>query len=342
MSPVSNVGMVQELISTAIFVSAGASILYPLLKQMWVGPAPFGALPGIAAFTGIASFLFAGILVWFNARLGYCLGIFAGMAIIPWLILTEELSFSRTATSWILLDGPDGVFPEAAKVMLLGQLRILSTFLIVLAIGRASLPLLPPRFLLGGHALNEQTWPALVVSVLVLLTWFIHSAIPYRIPMFVRGGGPDLRIIHVEKRGLRITEAEASVSRDRKVYLSRHDRRLFQYRFRTVSSVGTASQALYERVRAFAQSPGLLKAHTSPTNALHSWNGEGWYVVLDGAPALAFITENQATPPREVVDLFEEMQKVPSIQAWPGAVKDVCLGFCYSVIQPPEPKGSGR
>jgi hypothetical protein len=220
---------------------------------------------------------------------------------------------------------------------MLGQLRIVSTFLIVLAICSSLLRLLPAQFLLRRHPLNQQTWPALVVGVLVLLIWFIHSAVPYRTPFFTRGGGPDLWIVHVEKHGLRIREAEAGVFRDRKVYFSRDDRRLFQYRFQTVSSWGSASQALYEEVRAFAQSP---EAHTASTTVLHAWNGEGWYVLLEDAPPRAFTTENQTTPPREVVDLFEEMQKAPSTQTQLGSTKDICLGFCYSLIKAPEPKGS--
>ena len=335
--------MVQKLISTAIFVGAAASIAYTLLKQMWVGPAPLDALPGIAAVAGIASFLLAAVYLWFNSRLGHGLWIFAGMATMPWLILTEELSFSRNVTSWILLDGPDGSFPGQADLMILGQLRIVSTLLIVLAIGCAALRLLPARFLLGRRPLNQQTWPwALIVSVLVLVIWFIHSAMPYRTPILARGGAPEFRIIHVEKRGLRIREAEASLSRDGKVNLSRDDRRLFQYRFRIVSSWGSISQALHARVRTFAQSPDLTQARTSPTSDLHSWDGEGWYVVLEGARPLAFTTEDHTAPPRDVVDLFEEMQKVPSIQARPDAIKDVCLGFCYSPIQPPEPRASGQ
>ena len=67
-------GMVQKLISTGIFIGAAASVAYPLLKQRWVGPAPFDTLPGIAALAGIASFLLAAIAIWFNSRLGHCLG----------------------------------------------------------------------------------------------------------------------------------------------------------------------------------------------------------------------------------------------------------------------------
>jgi hypothetical protein len=92
------------------------------------------------------------------------------------------------------------------------------------------------------------------------------------------------------------------------------------------------SLSTLERARAFVTSPELLNLHTPPAKALRSWNAEGWYVVLHDSRPLAFTSEYRTTPPREVADLFHEIEKLPTREVGTAAVRDVCLGFCYDPI----------
>jgi hypothetical protein len=84
----------------------------------------------------------------------------------------------------------------------------------------------------------------------------------------------------------------------------------------------------HTQVEAFKKSVELLTLQPMPAVMLHSWNAEGWYVV-GKAKILAFTTENQTAPPRVVVDMFSEIEKVPVVATLTVSGRDVCLGFCY-------------
>ncbi len=79
----------------------------------------------------------------------------------------------------------------------------------------------------------------------------------------------------------------------------------------------------------FAHSPELWKLHTQPAKALWAWNAEGWYVVLKDSRLLAFTSEYGTAPPREITDLFREIENLPTSEERPATLRDVCLGFCY-------------
>jgi hypothetical protein len=46
----------------------------------------------------------------------------------------------------------------------------------------------------------------------------------------------------------------------------------------------------------------------------------------------AYTKENRFTPPQEVTDLFDELEKVPRTNESSEDRKDVCLGFCYDPL----------
>jgi hypothetical protein len=96
--------------------------------------------------------------------------------------------------------------------------------------------------------------------------------------------------------------------------------------------LGQVSPTAFERARNFVESSELWKLRTAPPKALRAWNAEGWYVVLKDSRLLAFTTEFGTTPPDEVTDLFNELQKLPALEERPFAVRDVCLGFCYDPV----------
>jgi len=55
----------------------------------------------------------------------------------------------------------------------------------------------------------------------------------------------------------------------------------------------------------------------------------GLYVVLKDSQLFTFTSEYRTAPPREVTDLFYEVEKLPAEEEGPRPVRDVCLGFCY-------------
>ncbi len=282
-----------------------------------------------AAIAGPVVLLGASILVFFKPRLGYSLGVCVGLIALPWLVWTEH-----EWNSWIRLNiVADQADPLVKAFLTSAKLKILSVALIVTAMVCSSLRLLPARLLLREAPLCQRTWPALAVSSFVMAVWFAYAAMPYRAPRYIGGGmRAELRILHVEKRGLRLHETAVYVFKDGKVGLRRNDRRLFQYRFETreaLSSLGAAPRPTLEQALALADSPELLKLHTPPARALRSRNAEGWYVVLKDSPPLAFTTEYQTAPPRQITDLFHEIEKLPVGREQPSAVQDICLGFCY-------------
>jgi hypothetical protein len=311
-----------KLTSAILFLCTAASIACALLEGV---PSPFGpvgtAPMEIAAGASPLAFLCACVLVFFRARFGYGLGLAAGVIALPWFVRTE-LSLAPW-NSWIFLN-QEGSFPAFVK------LNILSVALIAIAVSCSSLRLLPARWSLRGAPLYRRTWPAFAVGFLVLAVWFVHSATPYGIPAYDNGLEAELRILHVQKRGLRFYETGVTEYRDGRVWVRRSERRLFQYRFEgrvTLTALGETS--LFERARTFVQSPELRKLHTPPAIALRSWNAEGWYVVLKDSRLLAFTSEYRTTPPQEVTDLFHEIEKLPARESWPFAMRDICLGFCY-------------
>jgi hypothetical protein len=250
----------------------------------------------------------------------------AGLIALPWFV-RSELSLDPW-NSWTYLNTPDAGDREVWTFLAFVKLRILSMALIVIGIACSSLRLLPARLSLRKSPLWRRTWPAFAVGFLVLVIWFARSVTPYSVPGFDHGGGLDFRILHLEKRGLGLHETAVMAYRNG-VWILRNDRRLFQYRFEKRIAHGVMP---FERLTAFRQSPELWKLRTPPARALRSWNAEGWYVVLKDSRLLAFTSEYRTAPPREVTDLFREIEKLPVSVERPFEVRDVCLGFCYDPV----------
>jgi hypothetical protein len=314
-----------KLTSAILFLCTAASIEWACLEGIPSPFGPFGTTPiEIAAEASPLAFLCACVLVFFRPRFGYGLGLAAGLAALPWFVRTE-LSLAPW-NSWIFLN-QEGGLPAFVK------LNILSVALIAIAMSCSCLRLLPARWSLRGAPLYRRTWPAFAVGFLVLAVWFVHSVTPYGIPAFDHGREAELRILHVQKRGLRFYQTTVREYRDGQVWVLRSQRRLFQYRFDgRITQTALGETSLLERAQTFVRSPELRKLHTAPAIALRSWNAEGWYVVLKNSRLLAFTSEYRTTPPQEVADLFHEIERLPARESWPVAMRDVCLGFCYDPV----------
>jgi hypothetical protein len=276
----------------------------------------------LALIVSSLGFLLTSALVLFRPRLAYTVALFAGpvaFACFLWI----EWSHSPWENSWIALNLP-GRLPA--------KLTILAVALIVISTVLSAFRLLPEIWMVRKSPVRERTWPAFAVCALVLVVWFVFSVTPYRLPGRLHVGvGPDLRILHVEKRGLHFHEIEISLFKDGKFSTWQTNRRLFQYRFAGHGGWGVMPGALHSRAGALTRS--LSKSvRTPPAKALRAWNADGWYVVASES-LLTFTSEYRSQPPRETLDLFEAVRSLPVIQAFQMKTeRDVCLGFCYDPV----------
>ena len=313
--------------AAAVFLCAGLSIAF-LFLRMGLGGFPIWAWPGVMAMTGPIVFLCACVLVFFRPTLGYVLGGIAGVVALPWFVLTE--SSSGLPSIWTYLNGP---YDFGINYRPYATLKILSVALIAAAVTCSFLRLLPSGLLLRNSPLSHRTWPTIAVSVLVVALWLHHSAMPWMLPGIVDAVSPELRILHVEKRGLQFHETSAFFFRNGRFSVDHNDRRLLEYRFQSRWTVGRIPPIILDRANALAHSTALRNLRTAPPIALRSWNAEGWYVVLGNrdSPLLAFTTEYGTNPPSEIRDMLAQIEKLPGPQE-SSAFQDVCLGFCYDPV----------
>jgi len=319
--------------ATALFFFTAASIASVFMLTP-SGPAGAGLdryrLLQIAAMASPLAFLLACIGVFFRSRIGYGVGLVAGLVALSgftWM----ELSMSPWRNCWIALN-LSGRMPGDKGDMISAKLRILAVTLAVFSVVYSAIRLLPPHWKLRNRSLSERTWPCLAACFLVLATWFGWAVMPYRLPgMITRGLGPEWRMLHVEKRGLQFHEV-AIGAWGNKFSVGRNDRRLFQYRFEEDEHDGEMPQSVALRVAEMLQSLRTKELHTLSPKALREWNAEGWYIHIEGRPVLVFNSEHGTQPPQEVIDVFHEIEKLPSKDDWERETRDICMGFCYDPL----------
>ncbi len=255
---------------------------------------------------------------------------------LPWFILTEP---SIGGSTWTYLNVPGqyylGELDEYVRTFVI--LKILSIALLAMTVTCSVLRVLSLVLLRKSHV-SGRAWPAIIVGgvagVVVPVAWLCHSAMPWMLPGIVDGGSSaELRILHVEKHGLRLHETSVAVGdRDPKFLVSQYDRRLFQFRFQGTDRSGVMPEAIRKRAQNLLRSPKLRDIHTAPAIPLRSWNAEGWYAWTSHTLIQAFTSEYGTTPPAEVIDLMEQITKLPGRTQSSFAIQDVCLGFCYDPV----------
>src|SRR5579871_1760086 len=236
-----------RMAAAVLFLCAGVGV-GSLFVRIGPGEIASGSWPGVIAIASPLVFLCACALVPFRATLGYILGGIAGLAALPWLVLSES---SVLPSIWTVLNGPDEYGGNGKPF---GILKILSVALVAAALTCALLRLLFSRLSPLGSAVSRRTWPALVVAVLVLVVWWAHSASPWMIPGSLDASSPDLGILHVEKHGLQYHETSIEYSRNGRFSVGHNDRRLLQYGFRDQSTNGEIPPIIHERVNELARS----------------------------------------------------------------------------------------
>lgn len=253
----------------------------------------------------------------------------AGVVGLPWLY-TTTLHGNIYTNLWILFNVPDEQhrFHESLAMEKLG---IVAAGLIVFAIAIGILRLLPGRW-------GQRTWPAVAASFCFLTVWYSQSVMPYRIPGAVDyARWPMLQILHVQKHGLQFHETCIKVWGYRGMPQSPsvvvwNDRRLFEYRFQHRSADVIIPQSVAERVASIIRSSKTSKLNREAIRPLRGWDDEGWYVIGEELTLQGYTKQNRSTPPQEVVDFFEDVEKLPRTQVTSEDSKDVCLGFCYDPL----------
>jgi hypothetical protein len=212
---------------------------------------------------------------------------------------------------------------------------------VALAAATAVLRLLPARMQFWKSPVSSRTWPAGVFSLGVLVVWFSQSVMPYRIPGALDySSWPILQILHIEKRGLQFHETRVSISGrswrgnydPREVVFSGNDRRLLRYRFAERYAYGQLSGPLVERIRAALQASKEVKADADIVKPIREWNADRWYVNPQGGSLKIYGAANGSLPPKEIVDLFNDLERLPQSNQSQSERRDVCLGFCYDPL----------
>jgi len=313
-----------KILSAVVFILCAAGIggllfLSPQLRETET------ALQ-LARSLSLLLFLVASVAIFRQPRIGYSVGLAAGLLALTWLVRTE-LALSPWVNSWIALNETDRL---GSFLVLPAEVKIAAAALVLVAVSCSALRLLPARCTLRGKPVGERTWPALALTALVLAIWFGWSARPYRLPGMVDLGiPPTLKILHVEKRGLRFQETFIGTSRDGRFWIARDERRLFQYQFQKDLAEGLMPQGVEEDVNALVQSLQAQQRPTQPPRALRSWNAAGWYAFAAPVGFQTFTTENGTAPPANLIRLFRELDALKPDSTTRGKTRDICLGFCY-------------
>jgi hypothetical protein len=312
-------------IATALIFLCSALVIGWLFLSLQPGdrPAP------VAAIGSAVAFVIASEGVFLRPRFSYWLGMVSGLVSLYWFSRIEFYYFPAL-NSWITFNLPSDN-PQFFSDVFLAKLKILFVVTVVTSAACCVTRLLPASWVLRKVPVRERTWPALAVCFVIITSWYGISASPYRIPLIVDGAPAELIVLHVEKKGIEFHETAISASRDGRIYVQRNDRRLFQYQFVVREGMGLLPEAITARVLVLAHSAQLRELRTPLAVALRNRNAEGWYI-RTGYKVLAFTTEYGIQPPREVVDLFHELEASAPAENKLRTVNDICMGFCYDPL----------
>ena len=307
----SMVALVSMLISSARI--AGDILSYRSMESFAVLLGPFVLLGGA-------------LLSRRRPRLGYIFVALGAVFPLPWIFMTESRAFGN---SWIAMN-TSWNNSDAVRYMRYSQLRILSVALSLMTLIWAVTRLLPPHWQFRNRPLNQRTWPAIAITLIVIVCWFGTFAFPYRQPVIVDGVQPELSILHVEKDGIAFHETRISVYRNGRYYVVRNDRRLFRYSFVETAHEGLLTDDLRTKMKAIQALPQLKRTLDKAPRGLRARHGEGWYTEMGGFAITAFTTENATPPPEDLRAFLREVEGAPLIgPSSQYEVRDVCLGFSY-------------
>jgi hypothetical protein len=282
-----------------------------------------------AALLAAVILVFASVRVFLTPKLGYIMGLTAALLAWPFF-LRNELRDYRLFNSWVALNFSD----RLASGLPGAKLTILAVVLLLLATWSCLVRLAPARWCIGRAPLRDRTWPAFVISLLVVAVWYLTAVTLYR-PIYPGGIHPCLSVVHVEKHGLQFRETTVAVMRDWRFYVVHADRRLLQYSFEDLGSVGYVPEEAFRSLQAFIDLPEFRSSPEDPRSRssryppLRVWNSDRWFVYFEGVPGRGLFNVDRSAVPKDLLDWFYRAQSLPAAHTWRRTENDVCLGFCY-------------
>jgi len=259
-------------------------------------------------------------------RIGLVLAAIGPAFAIFWVFATESRAYRN---SWITLNASWND-PDVPGYIVYSLLRIVSIAVSLTTLTWAGTRLLPSTWQIRGRPANQRIWPAIAISLMSILAWFILFVSPYRQPIIVDAAVPDLGILHVQKDGLTFHETRVTIYRDSRFFLVRNDRRLLRYSFAETAHEGLLDDDLRAGLKTVLALTELKRTQEKPPRALMARKGEGWYTETGTFAITAFTTENGTSPPAELIRFFHKLEDSHSSSSGPQyLVRDVCLGFCY-------------
>jgi hypothetical protein len=317
--------LASETRTPTLFILAVLSLAggFALSSHGFSGRVTGSALVDTFFYGSMLTCMCASVLVFYRPGLGYIVGALGGLVALLCIVQIESW---LGESSWIVLNAPADLRPDE------GGIAAFDKFIVFLRIASAALftsATLICLLRLLRSPLSQHTRLALAFGFLVIALWFTHAIMPYRLPLIVDALPAELRILHVEKHSLRIEETAVSVYRNGRFHVNQSQRTLFRYGWRAQGVSGVLTQTRHDDVRALINSQELAGLQTLPARQLRSWDAAAWYVVLKDRRLLAFTSEYQTRPPRQITTLFQEIRNSPTSQSHSWPVLDICLGFCY-------------
>ena len=322
--------MKQKIATRVVYICAAISSLCLLLGLLKSFPGVYRSTQ-LALIANSCGFLIASVIVFRRPRVSHWLGLISGLGALYWFYGVEFGYPFPALNTWVAFNLPDGT-PESFQEILIAKLKLAFAITALAATGISATRLLPEDWIIRRRPIRDRLWPALTVSVVAILSWYVLSVSQYRIPAIVDGVSAKLTVLHVEKNGRQFHETGISVFEDGRVYLSHNDRRLFQYRFPVHIGLAVITPDDSIREAAFALAGELASVETPPPMPLHSKNAEGWYVRTTHRHVSAFTTENGAPAPPELRNLFRALESSVKSTKKSGDEKDICFGFCYDPL----------
>lgn len=321
--------MKQKITTCIVYLCAATSSLCLLLHLQKSYPGVYRSTQ-LALIAVASALLIASVVVFRWHRISNWIGLISGLGALYWFYGVEFRYPFPALNTWVAFNLPDAA-PDSYDEILIAKMKIGFAVTTLAASTISAIGLLPLRWTIRNRRIRDRRWPAVAVPVFAVFLWYVRSVTPYRIPVIVDGVPAELTLLHVEKHGNQFHETSISVFRDRRVYLAKNNRRLFEYRF-PVHSGSTVLQDDTTREAAIAFAGELANAVTAPALPLRSTNAEGWYARTLGQHVLAFTTENKTAPPPELIRVFGTLESsVPGTKRW-GDEKDICFGFCYDPL----------
>jgi hypothetical protein len=299
-------------------------LLLNSLTQRSVGPYGLASLGAIVAVLG---FVIAAFVLFVTPNIGYGLGLVSAALAWPYLVI-REMSYPYYGNSWTMFNVP--VDPtHGTPELTYAKLTILSVAIVVASTFSSLLRLWPPSWEARAGSIRSRHWPIFAGSFVVMAAWFVHSVTPYRVPTEHHGVSAEISVVHFERRGLHLRETRVAVFRDGKLFVCSDIREPLRYRSNGECSSGAVPLDRWGPIVDLVRSSKFQTLGSSRRQIPRGWDSDTWYVHGHNAHLVAFNSAENVTPPKEIVDWFNEMSKIPRGDDWHFSTRDICLGLCY-------------